>query len=311
MHNIHRREFAVAAAAGMLGSLAEAGESSPIIDTHTHFYDPSRPEGVDWPGKDDKVLYRPTLPPEFVKLTQPHGVTGTVVVEASPRLADNDWLLDLAAKHPVIVGVVGRLDPADPKFDEQLKRLAKNPLYRGFRINHAELADVLKDPKLTAKLGQLIDLDLRLDVNGGPDGLPVYLALAKRFPKLRIVLNHIGNVRIDGKTIPAGWKADIARLGDQPMVTCKLSAMVEASGKNDGKAPGKLDYYRPTMDVVWKAFGEDRLMYGSDWPVANLFATYATVFAIVEEYLRDKPAKTRSKVLGANAIKAYGLNPKG
>lgn len=310
MIKLNRREFAGVLTGGVLAGFAEAAESIPIIDTHTHFYDTSRTQGVDWPGKDDKILYRPVLPPEFVNLAKPHGVTGTVVVEASARLEDNDWLLELAERNPVIVGVVGNLDPTNPKFGENLKRLAKNPLYRGFRINHAELAALLKSRKDVDQLARLIDEGLTLDVNGGPEGLPTLLETAKRFPKLKIVLNHNGNVRIDGKKIPADWKENIARVGGQANVSCKLSAMVEGTGKNDGKAPTKLDYYQATLDTVWAAFGEDRLLYGSDWPVSSLFATYAAVFELADAFLKGKSAPARAKVLGKNAITTYGLKLK-
>ena len=110
-----RREFLV----GSLGSaligaatanvLAKEETRLEIIDTHTHFYDPTRPQGVPWPSKDDAVLYRPILPAEFNELARPHGVTGTVVVEASPWVEDNQWVLELAAREKSILGVVGRL----------------------------------------------------------------------------------------------------------------------------------------------------------------------------------------------------------
>lgn len=86
-------------------------ELAPALDAHTHFYDPGRPQGVPWPGKEDKLLYRTVLPGDFKKLTKNHRVVSTIVVEASPWLEDNQWLLDLAARDPFVVGVVGHLDP--------------------------------------------------------------------------------------------------------------------------------------------------------------------------------------------------------
>lgn len=307
MHQFSRREFAGALIGGALAGIAEAAPTPVIIDTHTHFYDTSRPQGVDWPGKDDKILYRPVMPSEFVKLAQPHGVTGTVVVEASPRVEDNHWLLELAEKNPVIVGVVGRLDPRDAKFDDQLKRLSKQSLYRGFRINHPELAMVLKEQAALKRLHRMIDLGLTLDVNGGPEGLPTLLEAAKKLPKLRIVLNHNGNVRIDGKIIPAEWKSNILKVGDQANVSCKMSAMVEGSGVKDGKAPTNLEHYQGTLDTVWEAFGENRLMFGSDWPVSSIFATYADVFKLADTYLKTKSKAAKTKVMGDNAMTIYGL----
>src|SRR5262245_50765938 len=119
---IPRRSLIASAAVGLarcalhvpVGSLlADDGETAPapIIDCHTHFYDPTRPEGVPWPSKDDKLLYRPVLPADFIAIARPLSVTGTVVVEASPRVEDNQWVLDRAAEEPFIVGLVGNLAP--------------------------------------------------------------------------------------------------------------------------------------------------------------------------------------------------------
>src|SRR4051794_24924292 len=160
-----------------------------ILDTHTHFYDPTRPQGVPWPGKNDKKLYRPVLPAEYKQLAGPFGVVGTLVVEASPWVEDNQWLLDLAAKEPCLVGVIGNLDPEADDFEKNLVRFASNPLFRGLRISHEKLTAGLKG-KLVERCQLLVKHDLVLDVNGGPD-MPADVArLAEKLPKLRIVLNH-------------------------------------------------------------------------------------------------------------------------
>lgn len=148
---------------------AEPASKEPLIDTHTHFYDPTRPQGVPWPGKGDKRLYRPVLPAEFFKLTTPLGVTGTVVVEASPWLEDNRWLLDLADHEKGIVGIVGNLTPGEAEFAGHLKRFSRHPLYRGIRIGHGLLKEKLADKAFLDDMRRLADQDLTLDVNGGPD----------------------------------------------------------------------------------------------------------------------------------------------
>lgn len=303
---INRREF-LAVAATAVATQVQAVEPLDIIDTHTHFYDPTRPEGVDWPGKGDKLLYRPVLPPEFVKLTKPHFVTGTIVVEASPRLSDNDWLLKLADDHPIIVGVVGRLDLKHPKFAEHVATYHKHKKYLGFRINHGDLKDAAADAKVIGQLNHLIDAGLCLDVNGGPELLPTLIEVAKKFPKLSIVLNHMGNVVIDGKTVPATWKDHIGQLSDLTNVSCKISALVESSRARNGNAPKDLAYYLPTIEVVWNAFGDKRLMYGSDWPVSENAATYGTIITIMREFLKDKPEATQRQIWGKNARRIYGV----
>ena len=200
-----------------------------IIDTHVHFSDPTRPQGIPWPGKNNKQLYRPVLPDEFKRLSKPFGVAGTIVVEASPWIEDNQWCLDLAAKEPFIVGVVGRLSPASDDFEKNLRRFAVNPLFRGIRISHNEVKTGLKG-NLIERCKLLEELSLTLDVNGGPD-MPADVAiLATKLPKLRIVINHAANLRIDGKEPPAKWIEGMAAAAKHPNVFCKVSALVEQTG---------------------------------------------------------------------------------
>src|SRR5262245_44836365 len=146
-----RRAFLQASLAGAVGAAAlahsRAAEAGPVpaLDAHTHFYDPTRPQGVPWPGKDDKILYRRVMPDEFRTLVRPHGVTGTIVVEASPWLEDNQWLLDLAAKEPFIVGIVGNLDPLHAEFPKHVARFARDRRFRGIRIGHTVPQKNLED----------------------------------------------------------------------------------------------------------------------------------------------------------------------
>lgn len=104
---------------GLLGgAVAAAAPRQGIIDSHVHFYDPARPRGVPWPAPSETLLYRTVLPGPWSKMVRPLGVSGVIVVEASPWLEDNQWVLDLAREHPVIVGFVGHLDPGRPEFHE-------------------------------------------------------------------------------------------------------------------------------------------------------------------------------------------------
>ena len=129
---ITRRAFLAQTALAAVPIHAE--EAAWIVDTHTHFYDPTRAQGVPWPAPSEKQLYRTVLPPEFRKLAEPLGIRGTVLVEASPWVEDNQWLLDLAAREPFILGVVGNLDPLAVDFAANVARFAKNPKFRGIRV---------------------------------------------------------------------------------------------------------------------------------------------------------------------------------
>lgn len=302
-----RRQFLTTAAALAAAPALAADKPAPltIIDTHTHFYDPTRPEGVPWPGKGDALLYRRTLPADYRAQPVPQPVTGTVVVEASALVEDNQWILDLAAKDKFIVGFVGNLKPGETAFAGNLKRFAANPLYRGIRVNERPLRDGLVNIAFLADLKRLADADLELDVNGGLTLLPEAARLAKELPGLRIVINHLANTRIDGKNVAATWRSDLEAAAKFPKVFLKVSALVEGTGKNDGSAPRDVEFYRPWLDIAWNAFGPDRLIYGSNWPVSGRFASLATVQGIAHDYFSAKGREALEKFFARNAQAAY------
>lgn len=304
----HTRRAFLGAALPLAAGLAGAAEPAPdILDAHTHFYDPRRPEGVPWPDRKDTLLYRPVLPDEFRRLTMKHGVTGTVVVEASPWVEDNQWLLDLAARDKVIVGIVGRLDPANDKFPTLLERFVKAPPFRGLRIGQAELRKGLEDKQFMKHLRLLVKHDRTLDVNGGPE-LPLDVGkLAKELPGLRIVINHAANLPLDGKPVPAAWLKGMRAAALGKNVFCKVSALVEATGRTKGDAPTELDFYKPVLDALWETFGEERLIYGSNWPVSERSASYARLLAIVRAYFESKGARSAARFFRGNAERAYGV----
>ncbi len=273
-----------------------------IIDTHTHFYDPTRPQGVPWPGPEEKPLYRTVLPEHFRAVAAPEGVTRTVVVEASAWVEDNQWILDLAAKEPCIAGFVGNLRPGKEGFAANLDRFAANPLFRGIRIGVTGLQDMDSEPFL-ADVAQLAAKGLELDVLIRDRPLRDLVPLARRLPGLPIVVNHIAEVPIDGKAPDVGWAAQIREVAACPNVHCKVSALVERTPLRP--APDDVDYYRPTLDVLWDAFGEDRLIYGSNWPVSEPFAPYSATVKIVREYFAGKGPRAAGKYFSGNARAVY------
>ncbi len=267
-----------------------------MIDTHTHFYDPTRPEGVPWPGKGGD-LYRPVLPAEWQTLVQPLGVTGTVVVEASSWVEDNQWLLDLAARHDRerlpgmlgIVGVVGNLPLGDPACAGSIDRFAKNRLYRGVRVNGDRLLAGLADKTYAADVGRLADHDLSIDINGGKV-FEAAASAAATFPNLRIIVNHMGNTPVSDKGPLPEWRDAIALAARHPTIFMKVSALAESAAHTMKlqKAPLDPAFYVPWLDAAWAAFGEKRLMYGSNWPVSNKASAYAEVLDIVKPYVARK-----------------------
>lgn len=311
MRTIDRRAFLEASTACVVGIITteqvEAAETEfvPALDAHTHFYDPTRSQGVPWPGKQDKVLYRAVLPAEFQELTSKLRVQSTIVVEASPWVEDNQWLLELAEKNPVIVGIVGHLDPVSDEFAKHCERFAANKLFRGIRVNHANLRRGLEQPAFLDNLRLLVKHDLQLDVNGGPDMPNDVAKLAQLMPDLRIVINHEANLTIDGKTPQAEWRKGMEVSAAGKQVWCKVSALAEGTRRKEGHAPDDVDFYRPVLDALWEIFGEDRLIYGSNWPVSVRAASYATVHSIVNRYFHEKGKHAAEKYFLRNAQRAY------
>lgn len=306
--HLSRRHFILASGAALTAAgctgIGHSGRRT-IVDTHTHFYDPSRPQGVPWPDKGDPVLYRRVLPADYRRLSDPLGVTGTVVVEASPWLEDNQWILDLAADDPFIVGFVGNLKPGRPEFRTELARFARHRLYRGIRIGGDVLKAARTDNSVLDDLRRLADRNLSLDVLIGPDAIDDVIVLAGRLPNLRIVIDHCANVRIDGQQPPGAWVDGIVACHYKPNVHMKVSGLVEGTGRMKGDAPATLDPYRRVLDIIWGAFGEDRVIYGSNWPVSERFASLATVQGIVETYFHEKGPAASEKYFRRNALRVY------
>lgn len=290
-----------------IASSADAAEDrsvpSRVVDTHTHFYDPSRPQGVPWPGKDTP-LYRTVLPPDWQKVAGPVGVKQTIVVEASPWVEDNQWVLDIAKDEKSIVGLVGNLDPRDAEFSKHLSRFAKNPIFRGIRWR-SDLVPIDRDlDVLVRAANELKDFDLELDLNGPCQALPLANRLATEVPGLRIVINHLGGSG-DPQSIHAQWHENIREIASRPNAFMKVSALPEQVRCEPGQAPSDTDYYRPILDHLWECFGEDRLIYGSNWPVSDRGAPYDVVYKIVSEYFGAKGQAATEKYFWKNSQTAY------
>lgn len=304
MSSMNRRRFLQSSAALALPAIASAAPAATrIIDTHTHFYDPTRPQGVPWPGKGTK-LYRKVLPADWRALAEPHGIKETVIVEASPWVEDNQWILDLAANEKCIVGFVGYLDPTAPEFAANVKCFAANPIFRGVRWRSV-LVNLDTNHEATLNGARVLaEHGLELDLNGGPETLASAAKLAADVPDLRIVINHLGSSG-DPKSLKPEWKENITTIAKQKNVWMKVSALVEQVKGADGNAPRDVGYYLPILDHLWESFGPDRLIYGSNWPVSARAAPYDVVFGIVRDYFSTKGSEACEKYFWQNSRDAY------
>lgn len=308
---MNRRSFLqqVSAAATSLAAPslchAEPAPATRIVDTHTHFYDPTRKDGVPWPGKGTS-LHRPVYPKDWLAVASPHGVKETIIVEASAWLEDNQWILDLAANEKCVVGFVGHLSPQEVDFPAHLKRFAANPVFRGIRVG-GDFPGNMDKPDFQNGIRLMADMGLELDVNGGAKVHQPVAQLAAKVPGLRIVLNHVGGAG-DPSRLTEEWRSGMKTLGRQKNVFCKVSALTEQtdeSNKQRGSAPRDTAYYKPILDHCWECFGEDRLIYGSNWPVSEKGGTYADQFKIVSEYFGGKGQEACEKYFWKNSLAAY------
>ncbi len=309
---MHRRTFLKQSAAAVAGlaiapqDSAAAAPASRIVDTHTHFYDPTRAGGVPWP-ESKSPLYRTVLPGDWLAVAKPQGVAQTVVVEASKLVEDNAWILEVAAREKCIVGFVGNLAPQDPEFALHLKRFAANPIFRGIRVSGAAFLERVDDPTFRAGLSLLTDHDLSLDLNGPPKLLFAAARLAPDFPALRIIIDHVGSAG-DPTRLTADWREGMEALGKRSNVACKVSGLIEqtdAAKQRWGEAPRDTSYFVPILDHCRECFGPERLLYGSNWPVCEKGGTYADQFRIVNEYFTGQGTEACEKFFWKNSRAFY------
>ncbi len=276
--------------------------ASRMVDAHVHFYDPTRPQGVPWPAKGTP-LYHPAYPKDWAAVANKVGVKETIVVECSKLLADNDWILNLAAREKSILGFIGRVSPGTPDFAKDLKRLAANPLFRGIRVDSDDLRNNIGTAEFVANVRLLGELDLTLEVSGFDD-LNQIATFADKVAATRIVLGHAGSPG-NPKAIRPDWKEGIAAVARRRNVTSKVSALVEYNGSQNGNAPTDPAVYRPILDHLWETFGDDRLFFGSNWPVCESSASYEALFKIVADFFKAKGGDDCEKFFWKNSQAAY------
>ena len=304
-HSLSRRAFLGAASGSAFAATPAQNRPLPIIDTHIHMYDPTRPQGVSWPPKDSALYQRTILPAVYRALTKPLGIVGTVVVEASTWLEDNQWVLDVAEKDTIVVGFVGNLEPGKPDFSKHLDRFAKYPLFRGIRFGYLwgrSLAAELPKPEFVAGMKALAGAGLQLDAVGGPRVLPDVVRLTDKVPELRVVIDHLP---FDSPTDPAdqaAYKSALQELGKRPRVYAKVSSVLR---RPDDRLRTDLTFYRSALDELWEIFGPDRVVYGSNWPVSDRLGTYPQVLQIVRDYFAGKGREAEEKYFWRNSIAAY------
>ena len=289
-------------------ALPAPAAAEKIIDCHVHLYSLARQEGVAWIKKDDRHLYKDHLPEDFRAVAEANGVTGVVLVQAGQSIPDNQWNLDVTENDKQLYrGVVGNLSQVigTDKFAPLFESLCKNPRYLGYRLSGRPANSFdeafYRGLEATAKAGKSVDFLL------GGYTLDEVSAVAERVPQLRIIIDHFGGVQLDGKPLAPEWLESFRAVAKQPNVHCKVSALYGRVAEQP--APKELSFYKPILDLAFECFGEDRLIYGSDWPVTKRTGDYASVLALTRSYFQPKGAEVCEKLFHRNAEKFYAIPP--
>lgn len=273
------------------------------LDAHQHFW-VYREEEYGWMDETCEPIKRDFLPEDLEPLLSGLGFDGSVVVQARQTLEETEWLLDLADRYDSIKGVVGWVDLCSDQVEEQLEKYAIHPKFKGVRhVVHDEPDDgfVLRE-SFQRGISKLQKYGLTYDLLLFPRHLKPAIELVKKFPEQPFVLDHIAKPFI-AKGIVDGWKEDIYELASHPNVYCKLSGMVTEARLGAWKQ----EDFKPYLDVVFDAFGTERLMIGSDWPVCLISGDYPSVMGIVIDYMKALTEDEREAVLGGNCARFYGI----
>jgi L-fuconolactonase len=273
------------------------------IDAHQHFwrYDPHE---YDWIDDSMTSLRRNFLPADLQPKLESNGFQGCVAVQARPSLEETQWLLELAASAPFLLGVVGWVDLCSPRLGSQLESFARNSKLVGVRhVVQGEPDDrFLLRRDFLQGIALLEEFDLAYDILIYAKHLPVAAEFVSRFPRQRFVLDHLAKPPIKSRSLRP-WESDIRELAKFPNVSCKLSGLVTEADWQAWKA----DHLAPYLDGAFDAFGPTRLMFGSDWPVCTVAASYSRVVQAMESYLTKFSTEVRDGILGSNAKEFYKL----
>jgi L-fuconolactonase len=275
-----------------------------IIDSHQHFWQLGR---FDYGWLDEPQhapIRRDFLPGDLAPLIKDVGVDRTVFVQTQHNVEENRWVLKLAEEHPWIVGVVGWVDLASPKCEEQLLEFKDHPKFVGIRhIVQGEPDDdfIIRDNVMRG-LAVLEKHRMPYDLLFFVQHLRHAPTIAKRFPNLPLVIDHLSKPKIKDGLID-DWRKDLKAAAAYPNVWCKLSGMVTEADWKRWK-PADL---KPYVETALECFGPNRCMFGSDWPVCELAGTYRQVYDALVEVLGPISDSERERIFAGSAIEFYGL----
>jgi predicted TIM-barrel fold metal-dependent hydrolase len=285
-----------------------AVDGVPIIDAHIHLFDGTRPQGASYMGSAAyRAKSKTSLPDLYAPLARPSGIVGAIVVESSAWVEDNLWYLEIAQPSPLIVGVSGRLDPYKPEFGEYLERYHKNPLYRAIRASRFYTntdGKVTLDSLAVDNLKLLAQADLAQDTaNPSMPLMTANVMLADAIPNLRIIMDHLPSFdpTPDGQ---AAYEAVIKEMAARPNIFVKLSEVYHPRTGN-GQVVGDYMPLHDRLEYLFGMFGEDRVMFGTDYPNSYGVATISEEVGVMKKFFSTKTRGQAEKYFWKNAAHIY------
>ncbi|MDR6716669.1 amidohydrolase family protein [Paenibacillus sp. 2003] len=274
------------------------------LDAHQHFWEYNVAE-YGWIGEEMKTIRKSFLPEDLEPLLVQSGLEGCIAVQARQSLTETEWLLQLSDRHECIKGVVGWVDLCSDEVRNQLELFASNSYLKGVRHviqDEPDLDYVLRED-FQRGISLLKEYDLAYDLLVSKEQLPYAVELVKAFPEQRFVLDHLAKPDIKSGIL-SPWKETLESLATQPNAYCKLSGMVtEADWAN--WTPSDFTAY---LNIAIEAFGAERLMFGSDWPVSNVSATYSEVYGLIMSHINALPISDQQMILGGTCAAFYQIS---
>jgi L-fuconolactonase len=276
-----------------------------LIDSHQHFWQIGK-HGHEWPTPELALIYRDFVVENFLQESSSVDVTGTVAVQSQPSDPDTDWLLQISSQHALIKGVVGWVDLASSTAVSRLNELARHPKFKGVRPMLQSLTDdnwILRD-EVQPALRVVSDLDLCFDALVFTRHLNATAELARRWPTLRIVIDHAAKPPIAQciESATQQWRAALDSVAEFSNVHCKLSGLF-----TEMSAEQLPDDAIPYVEHVLNVFGAERVIWGSDWPELTLRDTYSRWHAWTLERIAHLDVSQQALIMGGNAQQFYKL----
>ncbi len=316
---MNRRKFLAGAAAstaltafGSAAAQSPSVDEIPVIDTHIHLFDGTRPLGADYMGSPAyQAISKTSLPSMYSPQARPAGIIGAMVVESSSWIDENLWYLEMCRTDPIMMGVCGTLDSGLSIFGKYLEHFHKDPRFRAIRARifpfyNEDNDKVTLKPEHVSNLKLVAEADLTLDTANPSMGLMrANVMLADAIPSLRIIMDHLPSFDPTPENQKA-YETVVKDMAARPNICVKLTEVYHPR-LSDGVIVRDYETLRTRLEFLYSAFGEDRVLFGSDYPNSYGVATIAEEVGLMKRFFSTKSRESAEKYFWKNAVRIYKL----